>query len=401
MTNLLLILNAGSSSLKFALFQDHAVNLDRILSGSIDRIGQADSEFKIKSTAGSSVASRHVSTEEPASSVELILAEVRKISADSEISAIGHRVVHGGPVFTAPQLVTGKLIDALRDLSPFDPEHLPAEIALIEDLQRRLPKTPQVACFDTAFHYDLPRVAQLLPIPRRYAEAGVRRYGFHGLSYEFLLGEMAQLGESSATKGRVIFAHLGNGASLAAVRDGHCIDTTMGFTPTAGLVMGSRSGDLDPGLMAYLAQKEKMSAPQFNRLVNHDSGLRGISETSSDMRELLAHETADVRAAEAVTLFCYQAKKWIGSFVAALGGLDALVFSAGIGENCAPVRARICDGLGFLGVELDGTKNSANAAIISTAASRVVVRVIRTDEELMIARHVRDVISSALRQTSS
>jgi acetate kinase len=401
MAKLFLILNAGSSSLKFALYRENAARLERILSGSIDRLGQADSEFKIKATPGSLGTTRQVSTENPASSIELILDEVRKISADVEVSAVGHRVVHGGPTFTAPQIVNRKLIDALRDLSPFDPEHLPAEIALIKELQRRLPKTPQVACFDTAFHHDLPRVAQLLPIPRRYVDAGVRRYGFHGLSYEFLLGEMVQLGESSATKGRVILAHLGNGASLAAVRDGHCIDTTMGFTPAAGLVMGSRSGDLDPGLMAYLAQKEKMSPAGFDRLVNYDSGLRGISETSSDMRELLAHETADVRAAEAVTLFCYQAKKWVGSFVAALGGLDALVFSAGIGENCAPVRARICDGFGFLGVELDSTKNSANAAIISTAASRVVVRVIRTDEELMIARHVRDVIPTGLRQTSS
>ncbi len=394
MAKSLLILNAGSSSLKFAVFQEHGASFDRILAGSIDRIGQADSELKIKSTAGSSGTSRQVSTENLASCVELIFTELRKTSADSVVSAVGHRVVHGGPIFTAPQLVTGKLIDALRDLSPFDPEHLPAEIALIEELQRRLPKTPQVACFDTAFHHDLPRVAQLLPIPRRYADAGLRRYGFHGLSYEFLLREMTRLGEPSATTGRAIFAHLGNGASLAAVRDGRCIDTSMGFTPTAGLVMGTRSGDLDPGLMAYLAEKEKMSSDQFNHLVNHNSGLRGISETSSDMRELLAREGADVRAAEAVALFCYQAKKWIGSFAAALGGLNALVFSAGIGENCAPVRARICDGLGFLGVELDGASNSANSAIISTPASRVVVRVIRTDEEIMIARHMREVISA-------
>ena len=234
----------------------------------------------------------------------------------------------------------------------------------------------------------MPRVATLLPIPRRYEAAGVRRYGFHGLSYEFLMEELARLGDPAATNGRVILAHLGNGASLAAVRDGKSVDTSMGFTPTGGLVMSSRSGDLDPGLVSYLARTEQMSATQFQEMVNHASGLLGVSEISSDLRDLLARESDDVRAAEAVALFCYQAKKWVGSFAAALGGLDTLVFAGGIGENAPLVRERICDGLGFLGIELNEGRNAKNSSLISTDDGRVAVRVIRTDEEVMIARSV-------------
>jgi acetate kinase len=245
-----------------------------------------------------------------------------------------------------------------------------------------------VACFDTAFHHDLPRVARLLAIPRRYEAQGVRRYGFHGLSYAFLMEELARLAGSEAAEGRVILAHLGNGASLAAVRDGEPVDTSMSFTPTAGVPMSTRSGDLDPGLVWYLARTEGLDAKGFNDMVNSQSGLLGVSETSSDMRDLLDRETQDVRAAEAVALFCYQVKKWIGAFAAALGGLDTLVFAGGIGENAPTVRARICDGLGFLGIELEEKRNAANEGVISAAASRAAVRVIRTDEERMIARTV-------------
>jgi acetate kinase len=234
----------------------------------------------------------------------------------------------------------------------------------------------------------MPRVAKLLPIPRRFDAKAIQRYGFHGLSYAYLVEELKRLGDPAATKGRVIFAHLGNGASLAAVRDGKSIDTSMGFTPTAGLVMSTRSGDLDPGLAPYLARTEKMTTQQFYNMVNHESGLLGISETSSDMRDLLDHEKQDVRAAEAVALFCYQAKKWIGAYAAALGGLDTLVFAGGIGENAPPVRARICDELNFLGIKLDKARNKKSEAMISSNASAVKVRVIRTDEELMIARSV-------------
>jgi acetate kinase len=265
---------------------------------------------------------------------------------------------------------------------------LPSEIQLIELIRQRHPKLPQVTCFDTAFHRCMPRVAKLLPIPRRYDAMGVQRYGFHGLSYAYLMEVLARLDEQAATTGRVILAHLGNGASMAAVRDGKSIDTSMSFTPTAGLVMSTRSGDLDPSLASYLARVEGTTTGQFFDMVNHQSGLLGVSEIASDMRELLAQENHDIRAAEAVALFCYQAKKWIGAFTAALGGLDTLVFAGGIGENAPNVRARICEGLAFLGIELSESRNAETAAVISMDTCRVTVRVIRTDEDLMIARSV-------------
>lgn len=280
----------------------------------------------------------------------------------------------------------------LERLSPFDPMHLPGEILLIKVFQERFPGLPQVACFDTAFHHELPRVAQLLPIPRRYEAAGVRRYGFHGLSYSFLMGELARLDGASAARGSVILAHLGNGASLAAVREGKPVDTSMALTPAAGIPMGTRAGDLDPGLPAYLARTEGMDVERFNEMVNSQSGLLGVSETSSNMQTLLQIENEDVRAAEAIALFCYQVKKWIGAFAAALGGLQTLVFSGGIGENSPPIRQRICDGLTFLGIELEAQRNAENDSVISSVASRVTVRVIPTDEERVIAGMVRGVL---------
>jgi acetate kinase len=325
---------------------------------------------------------------------------IEEHSGRDALTAVGHRVVHGGPRYSQPQRITAEMIEELHRLSPFDPEHLPLELKLIEAFRECHPTMPQVACFDTAFHRTMPRVATLLPIPRRYQAAGVLRYGFHGLSYEFLMGELTLLGDPAATKGRVIRAHLGNGASLAAVRDGESIDTSMGFTPTAGLVMGSRSGDLDPGLVSYLARTECMSATEFQEMVNHASGLLGVSETSSDMRDLLDRETQDVRAAEAVALFCYQVKKWIGAFAAALGGLDTLVFAGGIGENAPAVRERTCDDLGFLGIQLDQQRNAKNAPLISSGAGPVRVRVIRTDEQLVIARSASRVLNlGSIRET--
>jgi acetate kinase len=312
------------------------------------------------------------------------------------LAAVGHRVVHGGPKYSKPERITAGMIEELHRLDPFDPEHLPHEILLMKAFLRRFPDVPQVACFDTAFHHDLPRVAQLLPIPRRYEALGVRRYGFHGLSYAFLMGELARLAGTETAHGRVILAHLGNGASLAAVCDGKPVDTSMGFTPTAGVPMSTRSGDLDPGLVWYLARTEQMSAAQFNEMVSFQSGLLGVSGISSDMRDLLDHEAQDVRAAEAVAMFCYQVKKWIGGFAAALGGLDTLVFAGGIGENAPIIRARICEGLGFLGIELSESRNAANAGVISAEGGRVTVRVIHTDEELMIARSVCGILGSGL-----
>lgn len=382
-----LTLNAGSSSLKFALFGGGADPV-RILSGAIERIGLPEATFTLNKIASQQTERAGISAPNHVSCLDYLFKRLAETTGAAGFCAFGHRVVHGGPRYAKPQVVTPDMMDELRRLSPFAPEHLPAAIALIAELSERFPNVPQVACFDTAFHRDLPRVALLLPIPRRYEAAGVRRYGFHGLSYEFLTEELARLGDPAASKGRVILAHLGNGASLAAVRDGKSIDTSMGFTPTAGLMMSSRSGDLDPGLVSYLARTEQMSATQFHEMVNRESGLLGVSETSSDLRDLLARERDDVRAAEAVALFCYQAKKWIGSFAAALGGLDTLVFAGGIGENAPLVRTRICEGLSFLGIELDESRNRAAADVISSDGSRATVRIIRTDEELMIARSV-------------
>ena len=310
------------------------------------------------------------------------------------VDAIGHRVVHGGPEYAGPQRVTEELLDELRRLSPFDPDHMPDEIALIEAIRDRWPEMPQVACFDTAFHRQMPRVARLLPIPRKYDRMGIERYGFHGLSYEYLMEELARTAGPEAARGRVILAHLGAGASLAAVRDGRSIDTTMAFTPTAGLPMATRTGDLDPGLFSFLARSEQMTAEGFHDLVNHRCGLLGVSETSGDVRDLLGREATDVRAAEALAMFCYQTKKWIGAMAAALGGLDTLVFAGGIGENSPEVRSRICDGLQFLGVELDPARNQVNAPLISTDTSRAAVRVIPTNEELMIARATYRVVAA-------
>jgi acetate kinase len=332
--------------------------------------------------------SRAVAASDHAAAIVSLMTWLQGRIGHDTLIAVGHRVVHGGSKYWEPQRITPEMIGELRRLSPFDPEHLPEEILFIEAFHRRFPNLPQIACFDTAFHHDLPRVARLLAIPRRYEAQGVRRYGFHGLSYAYLMQELEHLAGAKAANARIILAHLGNGASMAAVLDGRSIDTSMAFTPAAGLVMGTRSGDVDPGLVAFLARSEQMTAPQFDRMVNHESGLLGISETSADMRDLLARETDDVRAAEAVALFCYQVKKWIGAFAAALGGVDTLVFAGGIGENAPPVRARICEGLGFLGIELSVSRNAVTAPVISTDASRVVVRVIRTDEELMIAKMV-------------
>jgi acetate kinase len=320
-------------------------------------------------------------------SVDPLITWLEQKFANTDLVAIGHRVVHGGHRYSEPQCLTPEVMGELRRLSPYDPEHLSAEIELIEALGWRYPPLPQVACFDTAFHRDMPRVARLLPIPRRYDAAGVQRYGFHGLSYAYLMEELRRIAPHEA-QGLVILAHLGNGASMAAVRGGKGIDTSMGFTPTAGLPMSTRSGDLDPGLLSYLSRTEGMTVEQFHTMVNQQSGLLGVSETSSDLRDLLASERHDPRAAEAVALFCYQAKKWMGSFAAVLGGLDTLVFSGGIGENSAVIRARICEGLGFLGITLDEAPNLAGAAVISKEGSRVTVRVIPTDEESQIARSV-------------
>lgn len=381
-----LSINGGSSSIKFAVYQLGA-SLTRTLVGKIDRIGLSGTHLSFSDSNQAAPGSQDVAVDDYPAAANYLLDWLEQRVGFNAIKAVGHRVVHGMQ-HTEPELVSQPLLDELQRISAYDPEHLPHEIALIEALRQRYPQLPQVACFDTAFHHTLPRVARLLPIPRRFDAQGIQRYGFHGLSYTYLMQELAQVAGTQAAQGRVILAHLGNGASLAAVRDGRSIDTSMGFTPTGGIPMSTRTGDLDAGVAWYLIQNEQLTPQQFNRLINHESGLLGVSETSSDMRDLIAHEANDVRAAEAVALFCYQVKKAIGSYAAALGGLDTLVFAGGIGENAPLVRARICDGLDFLGIAIEAERNTANADVISADASRVVVRVMHTDEEAMIAKSV-------------
>ena len=388
----ILTINGGSSSIKFALFES-GDSLQRILSGGIDRIGFPDATLKVKGLNPADNISQAIAASDYKTAIDIFMDWLEEHCGRDALTAVGHRVVHGGATYSQPEHITPEMLEELRRISPFDPEHLPEEIHLIELFQHRFPDLPQVACFDTAFHHDMPRVAQILPIPRRYEAQGLRRYGFHGLSYEFLMAELSRLDGIAAAQGRVILAHLGNGASLAAVHHGKSVDTSMGFTPTAGVPMSTRSGDLDPGLLGYLASTEKMDVAQFNEMVHFQSGLLGISETSADMRDLLDGELEDVRAAEAIAFFCYQVKKWIGAFAAALDGVDTLVFAGGIGENSPIVRSRICDGLGFLGIELNEGQNMVNAGVISLETSRVPVRVIPTDEASAIAKFVCHVLN--------
>jgi acetate kinase len=387
-----LAINAGSSSIRFALFAAGTPPL-RVSGGKIDRIGHRDAQL-IVADGRMRTSQIGVNGTSFPSAVDGLLKWLEAQAWFGEVEAVGHRVVHG-MTHTTPQRATRELLTDLERIGALDPDHLPQEIQLVESIGRRFPDLPQVLCFDTAFHRDLPRRSMLLPIPRRYEAAGIRRYGFHGLSYTYLMQELVRLGDPSAARGRVILAHLGSGASLAAVRDGHCIDTTMGFTPTGGLMMGTRPGDLDPGVLIYLADSETMDAAALRRMLNHESGLKGVSGTSADIRDLLKHEAEDVRAAEAIELFCYLAKKAIAAFAGALGGVDTLVFAGGIGENSPDIRARICEGLEFLGIRLSGPRNARSAEVISgdTNDFAVAVRVIRTNEESVIAQLTAQVIT--------
>jgi acetate kinase len=379
-----LALNGGSSSIKFALFP--ATDLTRrVLQGKIERIGSSGTALTATLAGTSKPITEKLKAAEFSAAIQFLIDWFDQRKVLESVTAIGHRVVHG-MWHSAPERITAGLLTELRAVVPYDPEHLPAEIQLIEKVLARCPAVPQIACFDTAFHRTMPRVATLLPLPRRYEAMGVQRYGFHGLSYAYLMEQLVQLNDPAARKGRVILAHLGNGASLAAVRDGACVDTTMGFTPGSGVPMSTRTGDIDPGLLSFFNAKEQMTAAQFQHLVTHESGLLGVSESSSDIRDLLKIEDRDIRAQEAVALFCQEVRKRIGALAAVLGGLDTLVFAAGIGENAPIIRERICRDLEFLGVKLAPRRNRGSAAVISPSKSRVTVRVIRTDEEVMIAQ---------------
>ena len=384
--HIILCFNSGSSSLKFALYRlDDAAEM-RLAGGAVERIGLGDGQLWVRGADNGVLTKARSDFPDHQRAVQATFSVLEQLHLPPP-AAVGHRLVHGGPEHTAPERVTSQFMSTLHRLIAFAPLHLPSEIQGIEAVQARLPGLPQVACFDTAFHRRMPEVAQRFPLPRSLWDEGVRRYGFHGLSYEYIVEALG-----SAARGRVIIAHLGNGASMAAVRDGQPLDTTMGFTPAGGFMMGTRSGDLDPGILLHLMNEQHYDARQIDQLVNHESGLLGVSGTSPDMQTLLERRGSDPTAAQAVEMFCYQLRKHIGALAAALGGLDTLVFTGGIGERAAPVRWEVCAGLEHLGIHLDSQQNATHADPISTPHSACVVRVIPTNEDLMIARHTRALI---------
>lgn len=388
-----LTINSGSSSIKFALFTLSSSPRE-LVRGEIEPIGTPESRLVFGDIGSSDTGHATIHAPSHAAGASHIVRRVKQWLGPRSLAGIGHRIVHGGPRYHDPVVLTDQVIADLRELAPYLPSHLPSELAVTQEFLEAFRGAPQVACFDTGFHHELPVVARLLPLPRRYESQGLRRYGFHGLSYQFLVTELERLAGAETARGRLILAHLGSGASLAAVRDGKPVDTTMGFTPIGGLVMGNRSGDLDPGVLFYLAGKYALTLPEVRDVVSCQGGLLGVSETSADMRELLSREPQDTRAAQAVALFCYQARKGIGALAAALGGLDCLVFAGGIGERAPVVRERICHGLEHLGVRIDPERNGVNAPIISPEGERVKVRVIPTDEQLVMARAIERLLKA-------
>jgi len=393
----ILTINGGSSSIKFSLYKIEDP-LQQMFVGQIENIGTKEAKLSFNNSDPKQKKSLSIEAKDHNEASSNLIEWLEKQEDFGSIKAIGHRIVHGMK-HTEPEIISPKLLKELKKISAYDPDHLPEEIRLIEVFRKRYPLLKQVACFDTSFHTSMPTVAKLLSIPRRYYEKGIQRYGFHGLSYSFLMEELKRLAGSDVANGKVILAHLGSGASLAAVKNGKSIDTSMGFTPASGLPMSTRTGDLDPGVAWYLMQFEKLNPKEYNHFINHESGLLGVSETSSNMQELMEVEDTNGYAKDAIELFCYQTKKWIGSFTTVLGGLDTLVFSGGIGEHSPEVRSKICDNLEFLGIELDEIKNRNNEGIISTQASKVNVRVITTNEEIMIARLVNDILNKSVKKS--
>lgn len=381
----LLTVNAGSSSIKLAVFAADS-DVKKLFEAAVDNIGQPSARLVASGITKPIEAKNH------AAAASTLMRWLTAQVPTNAIVAIGHRVVHGGPKYYKSQLVTSELLADLQKLTPLDPEHLPVELQLIETFQRLLPDVRQITCFDTAFHHDLPTRAQLLPIPRHFAVEGVRRYGFHGLSYAYILEELRHVEGDTAANGKVVIAHLGSGVSLAALHGGKSIDTTMSMTPASGMPMSTRSGDLDPGLVLYLARTQGYDADKFNHMANFESGLLGISETTADMKKLLEIEADDERAKDAVDVFCYHVTKSIGGLAAALGGLNTLVFTGGMGENAPKIRARVCEGLEFLGITLDTARNEEGARLISVDGSCVGVHVIHTDEATTIMRETNEFI---------
>jgi acetate kinase len=381
----ILCINSGSSSIKFALYQLHDAE-EMLVQGAVERIGLQGGWLWLKDDRGTRFVDRHAGFPDHNTALEAVVKTMEDQQCPSP-HALGHRVVHGGTEHASPEIVTPELIHTLRRLIPLAPLHLPAEIRAIEAAGIHYPGLKQVACFDTAFHSTMPERARRLPLPRNLWHEGVRRYGFHGLSYEYIVSVLRE-----DVRGRVIIAHLGNGASMAAVKDGRPLDTTMGFSPMGGLMMGTRSGDLDPGILVYLMDEKGYNARQLERLLEGLAGLVGVSGISPDMKTLLDQQSTEPHAALAIEMFCYHARKAVGALAAVLGGLDTLVFTGGIGERAAPVRRDICMDLEYLGIRLDPIKNDRHAPVISQAESPCTVRVIPTNEDLIIARHTRAVL---------
>ncbi len=387
----ILTINSGSSSIKFSLYALGETE-SLILKGELAGIGGEHGYFQAEDQEGHQLTAQKLDLPDHDAAWKILFEWLQSHEVGKDLHAVGHRLVHGGPAHVKPQLVFPALIADLKLLMPLAPDHLPHEIKGLEAVHRHYPRLPQVVCFDTAFHRRMPEVAQRYALPEPLFRAGLQRYGFHGLSYEYLTQELEREAGPQEASGKLIIAHLGNGASLAAIEAGRSLDTTMGLTPAGGLVMSTRSGDLDPGVIIYLLQEKGMTPPAVNRLINHQAGLLGISGISSDMQDLLARADTEAGAALAVELFCYQARKFAGALIAVLGGLDTFIFTGGIGENSATIRARICANLEFLGIHLDPELNQENAPIISKQDSRVTIRVMKTDEELMIARHTQDLL---------
>lgn len=380
-----LVINSGSSSLKLALFKA-TENPQQFFAVEIENIGFPDAILSVISSNISESISQPIKVIDHLAALNLLIEKVRSKVSDNQIRAISHRIVHGGPNYYQPTIISKDLIDELNNITYFDPVHLPLEIKIIEAVQEIFIGIKQIACFDTAFHHDLPTVARTLPIPNEYSTKGLRRFGFHGLSCSYIMTVLADLSGAYVEYSRIIIAHLGSGVSLTAVKDGKSVETTMGMTPASGVMMSTRAGDLDPGLGMYLFKTEGMDPVAYNDLINFKSGLQGVSGATPDMKKLLEVENDDVNAKTAIDLFCYSIKKSIGSLSTALGGLDTLVFTGGMGENSSVIRQRICAGLDFLGLDIDKPRNSNNNGIISAEHSRVTVRVIHTDECLAIAR---------------
>ena len=379
---IVLCLNAGSSSLKFSVWGGESC----LGQGEVEEIGRSGTVAWV-TPAGGQPRRLPGSWRDHREAIDGVFALLGE-HALPEPAGVGHRLVHGGPDHAVPERVTKDLLVELRALVPLAPLHLPKGLDGVEAVAERFPDLPQAVCFDTAFHRDLPEPARRLPLPRALTDAtGIRRFGFHGLSYEYVVEHLGP-----AARGRVVIAHLGNGASMAAVRDGRPVDTSMGLTPAGGFMMGTRTGDLDPGVLLYLMREKGYDAERLDRLVNQESGLRGVSGSTGDVKSLLERRDRDEHADAALTMFCYQVRKQVGAYAAALGGLDTLVFTGGIGERAAPVRAEICDGLGHLGVRLDPAKNAAHQSPASAAGSGCQVRIVNTREDLMIARHCRAVL---------